>query len=140
MNRHVDGLVIILDLDKYGLKHLWKPGEWQLKAFVIRWLSAPGITDSVNKCRVFGGIFMPKLLATLTFFKNLSGFCDYVSSRLQHFCTLMRHISAPGAFPDFMVAIPDFTSIANGGYRLTSRSSSLSRMSFVQDGLKVRFP
>ena len=30
---------------------------------VICWLSAPGITDSANKCRVFGGRFNQKSLA-----------------------------------------------------------------------------
>ena len=52
--------------------------------------------------------------------------------------------SAPGAFPDFMLFIADFTSFAVGGSMLTSRSSSLSGMSygffFVEDGLEVRFP
>ena len=37
--------------------------------------------------------------------------------------------SAPGAFPDFMLSIAAFTSIALGGSMMTSRCSSLSGMS-----------
>ena len=43
--------------------------------------------------------------------------------------------SAPGAFPDFMLSIADFTSFAVGGSMLTSRSSSLSGMSSTSLGV-----
>ena len=45
--------------------------------------------------------------------------------------------SAPGAFPDFMLSIADFTSFAVGGSMLTSRSSSLSGMSSTSLGASL---
>ena len=45
--------------------------------------------------------------------------------------------SAPGAFPDFMFYIGDFTSFAVGGSMLTSRSSSLSGMSSTALGYSL---
>ena len=42
--------------------------------------------------------------------------------------------SAPGAFPDFMLSIADFTSFAVGGSMLTSRPSSFSGMSSTSLG------
>ena len=48
---------------------------------------------------------------------------------------LMR--SAPGAFPDFMLSIADFTSFAVGGSMLTSRSSSMSGMSSTSLGASL---
>ena len=49
------------------LNHLWLADTcltWTRT--VICWLSAPGITDSVNKFCVFGRHFIPKSLASLT--------------------------------------------------------------------------
>ena len=45
--------------------------------------------------------------------------------------------SAPGAFPDFMLSIADFTSFAVGGSMLTSRYSSLSGMSSTSLGASL---
>ena len=45
--------------------------------------------------------------------------------------------SAPGAFPDFMLSIADFTSFAVAGFMLTSRSSSLSGMSSTYLGVSL---
>ncbi len=39
---------------------------------LIYWLSVPAITDSVNKCRVFGGHFNPKSLAHSNFDSSLN--------------------------------------------------------------------
>ena len=47
---------------------------------VICWLSAPGITDSANKCCVFGGRFNQKSLARAVFCDRPSGDRRYVTS------------------------------------------------------------
>ena len=45
--------------------------------------------------------------------------------------------SAPGAFPDFMLSIANFTWFAVGGSMLTCRSSSLSGMSSTSLGASL---
>ena len=44
---------------------------------VICWLSAPGITDSANKCRIFGGSFNQKSLARTLIATDSSLKCPY---------------------------------------------------------------
>ena len=66
---------------------------------VICWLSAPGITDSVNKCRYFRGHCRPKSPASLTFDRALKFSCCHpvtvtnISHRKER-TTWLHHLNA----------------------------------------------
>ena len=67
---------------------------------VIVWLSAPSITDSVNKCRDFRGHVRPKSLASLTFDCALKLSCCHLVtvtniSHREERTTLLHQLNAP---------------------------------------------